>query len=172
MNPWFAASNSTLSYHHMSFFSCVFLSSSYWIKWKWKLLRRVQLFVGLYSPGNSPGQNTGVSSLSLSPGDLPNPRIESRSPALQADSLPAEPQGKLSSVTCILFCTFLLWPLLCGPHIQMKVPVYVPCCPSPMSSSRQASYFGHLFVLPVWCLAHSRCSVNGKLMSRWEGNFG
>ena len=30
----------------------------------------------------------------LSPGDLPNPRIESRSPTLQADSLPAEPQGK------------------------------------------------------------------------------
>ena len=26
--------------------------------------------------------------------DLPNPRIEPRSPALQADSLPAEPQGK------------------------------------------------------------------------------
>ena len=29
-----------------------------------------------------------------SPGDLPNPGIESRSPPLQADSLPAEPQGK------------------------------------------------------------------------------
>ena len=27
------------------------------------------------------------------PGDLPNPRIEPRSPALQADSLPSEPQG-------------------------------------------------------------------------------
>ena len=29
-----------------------------------------------------------------SPGDLPNPGIEPRSPPLQADSLPAEPQGK------------------------------------------------------------------------------
>ena len=28
------------------------------------------------------------------PGDLPNPGIKPRSPALQADSLPAEPQGK------------------------------------------------------------------------------
>ena len=28
------------------------------------------------------------------PGDLPNPGIEPRSPTLQADSLPAEPQGK------------------------------------------------------------------------------
>ena len=29
-----------------------------------------------------------------SPGDLPNPGIEPSSPGLQADSLPAEPQGK------------------------------------------------------------------------------
>ena len=29
-----------------------------------------------------------------SPGDLPNPGIEPGSPALQVDSLPAEPQGK------------------------------------------------------------------------------
>ena len=29
-----------------------------------------------------------------SPGDLPNPGIKPRSPALQAISLPAEPQGK------------------------------------------------------------------------------
>ena len=29
-----------------------------------------------------------------SPGDLPNPGIKLRSPALQVDSLPAEPQGK------------------------------------------------------------------------------
>ena len=29
-----------------------------------------------------------------SPGDLPNPGIEPRSPALQADSLPTELQGK------------------------------------------------------------------------------
>ena len=49
---------------------------------------------GLYSPWTSPGQNIGVSSLSLFSGDLPNPGIEPRSPALQADSLPAEPQGK------------------------------------------------------------------------------
>ena len=40
------------------------------------------------SPWNSPGKNTGV-------GKLPsNPGIKPRSPTLQADSLPAEPQGK------------------------------------------------------------------------------
>ena len=34
-----------------------------------------------------------------SPGDLFNPGIEPRSPALQADFLPAEPQGKPKSDT-------------------------------------------------------------------------
>ena len=43
---------------------------------------------------NSPGQNTGVGNIFPSPGDLPNPGIEPRSPALQVDFLPAEPQGK------------------------------------------------------------------------------
>ena len=48
-----------------------------------------------HSPWNSPGQNTGVGSLSLpSPGHPPNPGIKPRSPTLQADSLPAEPPGK------------------------------------------------------------------------------
>ena len=48
---------------------------------------------GLYSPWNSPGQNTGVGSLP-SPEDLPNPGIEPRFCTLQVVSLPAEPQGK------------------------------------------------------------------------------
>ena len=47
---------------------------------------------GLYSPRNSPGQNTGVGS------HLPNPGIEPGSPALQADSLPAELSGKPKQV--------------------------------------------------------------------------
>ena len=33
------------------------------------------------------------------PGDLPNPGIEPGSPILQADSLPAEPQQKLTTDT-------------------------------------------------------------------------
>ena len=49
---------------------------------------------GLYSPWNSPGQNTGVGSCSLLQGNLPHPGIEPRSPSLRADSLLAEPPGK------------------------------------------------------------------------------
>ena len=44
--------------------------------------------------GNSLGQNTGVGCHALLQGNLPNPGIEPRSPALQADSLPSEPPGK------------------------------------------------------------------------------
>ena len=49
---------------------------------------------GLYSPWNSPGQNTGVGSLSLLQGILPTQGWNPASPALQAYSLPAEPPGK------------------------------------------------------------------------------
>ena len=42
-----------------------------------------------------PRQNTGVGCHSLLQGGLPNPGIEPGSPALQADSLPSEPQGTL-----------------------------------------------------------------------------
>ena len=47
--------------------------------------------------GDSPGKNTGVGLRHTLPGDLPNPEIEPMSPVLQADSLPAEPQGKPSA---------------------------------------------------------------------------
>ena len=49
---------------------------------------------GLYSSWNSPGQNTGVGSCSLLQGNLPNSGIEPRSPTLQVNSLPVEPQGE------------------------------------------------------------------------------
>ena len=67
---------------------------------KWKSLSRVRLFVtpwtvrsmGFSRPGYWSGQPFP------SPGDLPNPQIDPRSPALQADSLPAEPPGKPKNI--------------------------------------------------------------------------
>ena len=48
---------------------------------------------GLYSPWNSPGQNTGVGSLSLLQEIFATQGL-GRPPTLQMDSLPAEPQEK------------------------------------------------------------------------------
>ena len=48
---------------------------------------------GLHIPWYSPGQNTGVGSLPFSRGSS-QPRDQPRSPTLQTDSLPVEPQGK------------------------------------------------------------------------------
>ena len=42
-------------------------------------------------------------------GDLPNPGIRPRSPTLQVDSLPAEPQGKL----CLINTVVEIFPNLC-----------------------------------------------------------
>ena len=42
-----------------------------------------------------------------SPGDLPNPGIEPRSPALQADALPSDPPGKSKQGINLVLLTFL-----------------------------------------------------------------
>ena len=48
----------------------------------------------LLRPWDFPGKSTGVGCHFPSPGDLPNPGTEPRSPALQGDALPSEPPGK------------------------------------------------------------------------------
>ena len=73
-----------------------------------------------YSSWNFPGQNTRVGSLSLLQGYLLDSGIEPRSPTLQADSLPAESQGKpkntgvgsLSLLQRIFLTQGLNWGLL------------------------------------------------------------
>ena len=75
--------------------------------WKWKSLSRVQLFATPWTVQSMEFSRPEYWSRQLfpSPGDLPNPGIKPRSPALQVDSLwPA-------SIT--------FWPchlLLCGPR--------------------------------------------------------
>ena len=65
-------------------------------KWKWKSPSRVWLFATPWTiqsmEFSRPEYWSGWPF--PSPGDLPNPGIESRSPTLQANSLLAEPQGK------------------------------------------------------------------------------
>ena len=44
-----------------------------------------------------------------SPGNLPDPGIEPRSPALQADPLPCEPLGKPNVSDTIWYLSFSCW---------------------------------------------------------------
>ena len=64
----------------------------------------------LYCPWNSPGQNTGVGSLSLLQGIFPTQGLN-QSPALQAHSLPTEAQGKPTREAIYLGILKSLWNL-------------------------------------------------------------
>ena len=72
-----------------------------YLKVKVKSLSRVQLFATLWSVACQAPLSMGFSRQEYwsgvpfpSPGDLPNPGIEPRSPALQADALSSEPPNK------------------------------------------------------------------------------
>ena len=68
---------------------------------KVKLLSRVRLFATQWTVAHQAPPSMGFSKQEYwsglpfpSPGDLPDPGIEPRSPALQADALTSEPPGK------------------------------------------------------------------------------
>ena len=68
---------------------------------KVKSLSRVRLFVTPQTVAYQASLSMGISRQEYlsglpfpSPGNLPDPGIEPRSPALQADTLPSEPPGK------------------------------------------------------------------------------
>ena len=79
------------------------------------------------------------------PGDLPDPGIEHRSPALQAASLPTEPPGKLR------LCAMLLLLLSRFSHVRLCVTPWtaVHQAPPSMGFSRQEYWSG----LPLPSLA-------------------
>ena len=76
---------------------------TYTLAWKWKSLSHVRLLVTPWTIQCKEFSRPEYWSIPVfqkpfpSPGDLPNPGIEPRSPILQVDSLPAEPQGKPTS---------------------------------------------------------------------------
>ena len=96
-------------------------------------------FHGLHSPWNSPSQNTGAGILLPSPGDLSNPGIEPRSPTLQADSLPAEPQGK---------------------------PTYIVCDPTYINSQNKKNWFMEMEIKKLSTLG-GKMTGTGRKLPRW-----
>ena len=76
------------------------------LKVKVKSLSRVLLFAAPWTVAYQAPPSMGFSRQEYwgglpfpSPGDLPDPGIEPRSPALQADTLPSEPPGSLKYST-------------------------------------------------------------------------
>ena len=76
-------------------------SNAFQVKVKVKLLSCVQLFATLWTVAYQASLSTGFSRQEYwsglpfpSPRDLPDPGIEPRSPALEADALTSEPPGK------------------------------------------------------------------------------
>ena len=67
---------------------------------------------------DSPGKNTGVGSLSLLQGDVSNPGIEPGSPALQADSLPAELSAVPKHPWCSVFTTYSFYHNILAKHLR------------------------------------------------------
>ena len=79
------------------------------MKVKVKSLNRVQLFVTPWTVAHQAPLSVGSSRQEYwsglpfpSPGDLPDPGIEPRSPALQADALTSELPGKLNTKELLL----------------------------------------------------------------------
>ena len=81
-----------------------FMAESEWSESEMKSLSRVRLFATPWTEAHQAPPSMGFSRQGYwsglpfpSPGDLPNPGIEPRSPALQADALTSAPPGKPQS---------------------------------------------------------------------------
>ena len=115
----------------------------------------------LLCPWNSSGKNTGMGKPLLQ-GDLPDPKIEPRSPALQRDSLPSEPPGNPKyGISSRFFgrCSSPsreISPLLldCWEFLLWKV----------FSQSVQSLSCAQLFVTP-WTAA---CQASLSITSSWS----
>ena len=96
-------------------------------RWKWKLLSRVRLFATPWTIQSMEFSRPEYWSGSPfpSPGDLPNPGMEPRSPALQADSLPAEPKEKPRLKRPVYFCSESRNPCFCHKQFRANLMEYV-----------------------------------------------
>ena len=97
------------------------------------------------------------------PGDLPNPGIEPRSPTLQADSLPAEPQGKPKNPGVGICDTT---SVLCIP------PVHALRCQSPCTAAMllKSKSMAFLTLLSLSALFANILSWNSTLF--WFEEYG
>ena len=105
---------------------------------KVKSLSRVQLFATLWAvahqapPSMEVSRQVDGSGLPFpSPGDLPDPGMEPRSPALQADALFSEPPGKPLCIYLYVFlrvCVFVCMCLCVCIFVYICVCMYIFVC--------------------------------------------
>ena len=98
------------------------------VKVKVNLLSPVRLFATPWTIAHQAPLSMGFSRQEywnglpfLSPGDLPNPGIEPRSPALQTGSFPSEPSRNPERFLRLSSIHFILFPLLCCSEVISTV---------------------------------------------------
>ena len=99
------------------------------LKCKWKSLSHFWLFQTLWTIQSMKFSRPEYSSgyRFPSPGDLPNPGIKPRPPALQVDSLPAEPQGKPKNTgVCSLSLFQWIFPTRNGTRVSCIAGRFLP----------------------------------------------
>ena len=134
--------------------------------WKWKLLSCAWLFA---TPWNSSGQNSGVGSLSLLQGIFPTQGLNPGLTALQADSLPAEPQGKPRN-TGVGSLSLLQWIF---PTQESKGLLHC------WWILYQLSYWGSPLMMEYWFIHTSLYNLEGHIGASswwaaqvtWSGNI-
>ena len=112
MLQWFPSSLRKSTSHTLIYKICFFLPSSFPSSILTLLYTPASLSLGFINfPRNSPGQNAGMGSLSFLQGIFPT-QVKPRSPTLQMDSLPAEPQGKPKNLEWVAYPFFSgsSWP--------------------------------------------------------------
>ena len=107
----------------------------------------------LLCPSDSPGNWSGLPC--PPPGALPNPGIKPRSPTLQVDSLPAEPQGKPKNAG--VGSLSLPQGLLMNPGVELGSPaLQVDSLPTELPGKRNK----RLFIFLSYALCWGRKSGN------------
>ena len=139
-----------------------------------KLLSHVRLFATPWSVAYQASLSMGFSRQEYwsglpfpSPGDLPNPGIKPRSPALQADALPSEPPGKPLSTDIqkeMILCGF--WGE--ASRLRLFVTPWTVALQAPMSMGffRQ-EYWSGLPCPPPWDLPITQGLNPHLLHCRW-----
>ena len=101
-----------------------------------------------------------------SPGDVPNPGIEPRSPSSQADSLPSEPPGKFKNTGVVVypFSRGFSWPRnqTIGRSFTSWATRKAPGAFLSPTKKRQSGITNKLLL----CLEHSNC-FQGRGLAFW-----